>query len=81
MFLVNFIFVVSHLKIHPAVHLNTSKALTPCSHKEKFIKATDLMASNFINKEIPTQVFSCEYCEIFKTSFFEEHLWRLFLSV
>ena len=25
MFLSNFIFVVSHLKIHPAVHLNTSK--------------------------------------------------------
>ena len=28
MFLANFIFVVSHLKIHSAVHLNTSKALT-----------------------------------------------------
>ena len=28
MFLANFIFVVSHLKIHPVVHLNTSKALT-----------------------------------------------------
>ena len=27
MFLANFSFVVSHLKIHPAVHLNTSKAL------------------------------------------------------
>ena len=25
--LANFIFIVSHLKIHPAVHLNTSKAL------------------------------------------------------
>ena len=24
MFLANFIFVVSHLKIHPAVHLNTN---------------------------------------------------------
>ena len=27
MFLANFIFAVLHLKIHPAVHLNTSKAL------------------------------------------------------
>ena len=27
MFLANFSFVVSHLKIHSAVHLNTSKAL------------------------------------------------------
>ena len=38
MFLANFVFVVSHLKTHPAVHLNTSKTLTPCSQKEKFIK-------------------------------------------
>ena len=22
----------------------------------------------------PTQVFSCDYCEIFKNSYFEEHL-------
>ena len=28
MFLAYFIFVISQLKIHPAVHLNTSKALT-----------------------------------------------------
>ena len=27
MFLANFIFVVSHLKIHPALNLNTAKAL------------------------------------------------------
>ena len=26
------------------------------------------------NKETPTQVFSCEYCEIFKNTYFEEHL-------
>ena len=40
--LANFIF-VSHLKIHPAVHLNTSKAVKKkschCSQKEKFIKS------------------------------------------
>ena len=34
MFLGNFIFVISHLKIHPAVHLNTSKA-----QKGRFIKS------------------------------------------
>ena len=28
MFLANFIFVISHLKVHPPVHLNTSVALT-----------------------------------------------------
>ena len=27
-------------------------------------------ACNFINKETPTRVFSCEFCEIFKSTFF-----------
>ena len=27
-------------------------------------------------KETPTQVFSCEYCKIFKNIYFEEHLPR-----
>ena len=31
-------------------------------------------ACNFIKKETPTEVFSCEYCEIFKKRFFKEHL-------
>ena len=31
-------------------------------------------------KETPTQVFSCEYCKIFKNSFFIEHLWWLLLK-
>ena len=38
MFLADFIFVVSHWKIHPAVHLNTPKVRRHCIHKEKFIK-------------------------------------------
>ena len=29
----------------------------------------------FIKKEILTQVFSCEFCEIFKIAFFTEQLW------
>ena len=35
-------------------------------------------------KEAPTQVFSCEYYEIFKNTFFTEHLWwplLLFLKI
>ena len=32
-----------------------------------------LQACNFV-KETPAQVFSCEYCEIFKSTYFEEHL-------
>ena len=32
-------------------------------------------------KETPTQVFSCENCEIFKNSFFIEHLLWLILNL
>ena len=31
-------------------------------------------ACNFINKETLAQMFSCEFCEIFKSTFFIEHL-------
>ena len=34
-----------------------------------------LQACNFIKKETVAQVFSCEFCEIFKNTFFTEHLW------
>ena len=37
-------------------------------------KFAGLSAYNFIKKETPTQVFSCKYCKIFKSTFFEEHL-------
>ena len=39
-----------------------------------FNKAVGFQACNFIRKETPTQVFSCEYCEVFKNTSFEEHL-------
>ena len=32
-------------------------------------------ACNFIQKETLAQVFSCEFCEISKNTFFTEHLW------
>ena len=32
-------------------------------------------ACNFIKKEALTQVFACEFCEIYKGIFFTEHLW------
>ena len=37
---------------------------------ENFIKFTGKQACNFIEKETLTQVFSCEFCEIFKNTFF-----------
>ena len=30
---------------------------------------------NFIKKETPAQGFSCEFCKIFKNTFFAKHLW------
>ena len=32
-------------------------------------------ACNFIKKETLAEVFSCEFCEISKKTFFTEHLW------
>ena len=34
-----------------------------------------IKVSNFFKKEIPTQVFFCEYCEILKKAYFKENLW------
>ena len=33
------------------------------------------LAWNFIKKEFLAQVFSYEFCESFKNTFFTEHLW------
>ena len=33
-----------------------------------------IQACNFIKTRLQTQVFSCEICEIFKNTYFEEHL-------
>ena len=38
-------------------------------------------ACNFIKKETLAQVFSCEFCEIFKNTIFIEHLWWLLLNL
>ena len=39
-----------------------------------FKKLADLNTFYFIKKEAPAQVCSYEYCEVFKKSFFIEHL-------
>ena len=43
-----------------------------CSYPNVFSKKLFLITKN---KETPVQVFSCEFCEIFKNNFFVEHLW------
>ena len=42
--------------------------------KSLFNKVAGLQAYIFIKKETPTQVFSCEHCEIFKNTYSEVHL-------
>ena len=40
------------------------------------MQSTSVFAScNFIKNEIRAQVFSCEFCEISKNTFFTEHVW------
>ena len=39
-----------------------------------FNKVTGLKTCNCTKKQTPTQVISCEYCEIFKDTYLEEHL-------
>ena len=38
-----------------------------------FNKVADLKPATLLKKETPTQVFSCEFCEIFKNTFPTEH--------
>ena len=40
-----------------------------------FLIKLQASAYNFIKTESLAQVFSCEFCEISKNSFFTEHLW------
>ena len=39
-----------------------------------FLKSCRSEGVHFYEKETPTQVFSCEYCEVFKASCFEKYL-------
>ena len=40
-----------------------------------FYKKKLFQACNFIKKEPLAQVFFCEFCEIYKNTFFTEHSW------
>ena len=46
-----------------------------CTYKfRKILRKTPGAACNLIKKEALAQVFSCEFCEISKNTFFSEHL-------
>ena len=50
--------------------------------KKDFLLVLEFLFNNVTGLKAPTQVFSCEYCEMFKNSFFIEHLqWLLFSIV
>ena len=51
-----------------------------CNFIKKEILTQVFSCCNFIKKEILAQVFSCEFYEIFKNTFFIEHLWWLLLK-
>ena len=40
-----------------------------------FLIKLQVLACNLIKKETQAQVFSCEFCEISKNTFFTEHFW------
>ena len=40
-----------------------------------FFKKVAGLRASLIKREALTQVFSCEFCKIFKNTFFTEHLW------
>ena len=42
--------------------------------KKLFLKISQYSGLNYW-KETLAQVFSCEYCEIFQNTYFEEHMW------
>ena len=41
-----------------------------------FLVKLQVDACNLIKKETLAQVFSCEFCEIFKNTYFTEHFWK-----
>ena len=54
------------------------------SHEKTYARVSfliKLQACNFIKKETLAQMFSCEFCEVVKNTFFIEHLWWLLLQL
>ena len=41
----------------------------------RLVEIFRLISRQLYYKETPTQVFSCEYCKIFKNLYFKGHLW------
>ena len=63
-------------KVFLKIPQNSQENPVPTS---RFQKSCRPQGCNFIKKESLTQVLFCEFCEIFKNSFFKGHLWWLLL--
>ena len=66
---------VFYKKVFLEISQNSQKNI--CARASFLIK---LQALNFTKKETLAQVFSCEFCEISKNTFFTEHFRWLLLS-
>ena len=53
---------------------DASFSLSPATLLKKETLAHVFQACNFGKKETLAQVFPCEFCEIFKNTFYTEHL-------
>ena len=67
----------SHMRLIFFLYLHTKQKV---AHTEEnvvgvsFLQRSTSSSLQLYQKETPTQVFSCEICEIFKNTYFEEHL-------
>ena len=76
-----------YLKVASYIYLQSIKPATVAKSKQssrgvpktftKFTGKHMCQAWKFNKKETLAQVFSCEYCEILKSTFFVEHFWWL----
>ena len=62
-----------HADFRKTENFDRSKCYPEDVSKDK--RKEEAEACNFIKKETLAQVFSCEFCEIFKNTFSTEHLW------
>ena len=72
---------LQHPRWSPAVNYYHKALYLGCCSNPRSTSGTNAThweleeACNFIKKETLAQVFSCEFCEISKNTFFTEHLW------
>ena len=58
-----------------------TKEISICDSSKSYFSNQSFRSCNFIKKETLTGMFSCDFCEISKNTFFTENLWCLLLVV